>query len=414
MNWECLQTKFIMTIIIVFIILINVNFVLMTSIFHGQDASPPPGYRNYSKILQDMHKLVEIFPNLARVESITPFGKRTYLGNEIFALRITKDVKQEHDRPNVLMVATHHAREIINAELLMRVASRLLNFYKNDSIVTDVVDNNQIYVIPVLNVDGYIHVFERDRFWRKNLFNSYGVDINRNYELGFDSACGGPPRNTSDDEYRGVSPLSEAESFTLTRFSQAKRFAKAIDFHSRGRVVYCGYSRCLQIYKPINDYIRQNGAALAQFASYRSPLQATAAGKHEQMHYQYTTWYSFLVETYEGDNWQPSFDIALKEIERVQPLAMAFLRSRIPVIGHVFDAATKRPIEAKIIILEGFQYLNGETRSSEPIFGRFQEFLPDGKYLFEFIANGYQRKLIDILVVNGDTLQVEVPMIKMD
>lgn len=109
---ECCQTRFIMTIIFVIIIIINVNFVLMTSTYQGQNVPPPPpppppGYRNYSKILQDMHQLVEMFPNLARVESITSFGRRTYLGNEIFALRITKDVNQEHDRPKYYFFPSH-------------------------------------------------------------------------------------------------------------------------------------------------------------------------------------------------------------------------------------------------------------------------------------------------------------------
>lgn len=308
---------------------------------------------------------------------------------------------------SVLIVATHHSREIINAELVMRVVEDLLENFERDPQKTKFIKDHQLYFLPVLNVDGYRHVFEVDVDWRKNLFGGYGVDINRNYPLGFYSQCGGS-QNQSDWEYKGSHPLSEVESFTLTEFSLDRKFTKVLDAHSRGRVVYCGYSRCLDRDLKIHEYIKDRGTDLARYANYAAPRDALAAGKHEQWHYQKTTFYAFLVETYEGSNWYPPFDIALKEIERVNPLVWRFLNHPVPFYGKVLNELNQ-PIEASIHYKE-LQFKNNETRSSNKKFGTFYEFLPKGRYNVVFKANGYEDAIHQVIISQETTTNLTIQM----
>ena len=60
----------------------------------------------------------------------------------------------------------------------------LLENYDSDSEIQSIVDNTELYFIPVVNPDGYLYNELTNPngggFWRKNRFNGFGVDNNRN------------------------------------------------------------------------------------------------------------------------------------------------------------------------------------------------------------------------------------------
>ena len=153
-------------------------------------------------------------------------------------LKISDNVKQdENQEPNVLIVSNHHARELIVPELALHIATQLLASTKNvgDSTVDEqkVVQENQIYILHTLNPDGLNTVWTKDRMARTN---NNGVDLNRNYPIGFKDACGGDADRGSET-YRGPQPFSEPETQTMRAFQQDKKFAKLLDFHSYARQV---------------------------------------------------------------------------------------------------------------------------------------------------------------------------------
>ena len=105
------------------------------------------------------------------------------------------------DRPNVLFMGTHHAREWVSTEVAMQLIRWLA-----DSAPA-LLATRDIWVIPVENPDGYQYTFTTDRFWRKNRRpngdGTFGVDLNRNYPefWGYDDAGSsgshGRPRPTA-------------------------------------------------------------------------------------------------------------------------------------------------------------------------------------------------------------------------
>ena len=48
-----------------------------------------------------------------------------------------------------------------------------------------ILDNLDVYIVPIVNVDGYIYTWTNNRLWRKNRRDNgggvFGVDINRNW-----------------------------------------------------------------------------------------------------------------------------------------------------------------------------------------------------------------------------------------
>ena len=68
------------------------------------------------------------------------------------------------------MVSQHHGREQISIEFALRFVLYLLNNYQENSTITDFINNQEIYVIPALNLDSLDLVVNEDNHWlRKNL-----------------------------------------------------------------------------------------------------------------------------------------------------------------------------------------------------------------------------------------------------
>jgi hypothetical protein len=141
-------------------------------------------------------------------------------------------------RPNVLFMATHHAREWVSTEMAMRLIRWLA-----DSLPAPLRDSRDIWVIPVENPDGYQYTFTTDRYWRKNRRlnddGTYGVDLNRNYPAfwGYDDA--GSSALTTAEVYRGSAPASEPETQAIVAFHSAHPPVLAVSYHTyAGLVLY--------------------------------------------------------------------------------------------------------------------------------------------------------------------------------
>lgn len=184
----------------------------------------------------------------------------------------------------------------------------------------------------------------------------------------------------------------------MANFSRKLQFAKMLDFHSWGRVVYSGYSKCSPHPEAIQKYIVRRATDLAKTIQYRAPPAiGDSDSQHRHFHLKTDTFYSHLVETYEN-TFQPSFEEALNEIKRVRPLWLAFFNQTIPLSGHVKEEGTQRPISGAEIQIIEFEFKNGEKRFTAGKFGRFDLMIPGGEYNLKFTASGYMEKIVRVTV----------------
>ncbi len=181
-----------------------------------------------------MNELVSRYPGLASMVNVGT----TYEGDTIWGLRVSNSAAGE--MPAVVYFGAEHAREWIASTIPTYVATYLLQNYGIDPDITDLVDNVEFFLIPVMNVDGYEYTWSTDRFWRKNRRNngdgSYGVDLNRNWGEGWGGA--GSSGDPSDDLYRGPSPFSEPETQEMRDFFINHDNVRAqIDIHSYSQLI---------------------------------------------------------------------------------------------------------------------------------------------------------------------------------
>jgi hypothetical protein len=348
----------------------------------------PPGYSDLNGVLLRMQEIALAHPEIAEYVDITVRynAPPTFEGRHLFALKISDNVALDEDEPAMLIVATHHAREISTPEIALLAASRLTTGYGTDPRITAAVDGHEIWIAPVWNPDGYDFVFTAENMWRKNrrpFASGTGVDQNRNYPQGWTASCAGST-SASSDTYKGPSPASEAETQTMMIWSQAERFAKVIDYHSSGREVLYGY-RCLT--HPFTSWLRQEAVALSRSSGYGGVVRLPSAeGEHPEWQFAKMGAYAFLIETH--TQFQPSYASALNEAALVWPGILTVLERPIPVSGHVTDAQTGAPIAARIDLVN-VTFANGETNNSGGAFGGYHVFVPPGTYDIRFSASGY-------------------------
>ena len=191
-------------------------------------------YTSYNECVDFFKSAQKTHPDLFQVESI---GK-TWEDRDIIAVSITKNVKTNKDKPALFYTGTIHAREWIGIELSLAFAKYILEHIDYDPQLNDALDRTTLYMIPCANPDGYEYSRNHFSFWRKNRRRnsdgSFGVDLNRNFEVGFS-----PNKDMSSNVYSGPCAFSEPETSALRDFTlEHKNITIALDYHSQGNVFF--------------------------------------------------------------------------------------------------------------------------------------------------------------------------------
>lgn len=138
-----------------------------------------------------------------------------------------------------------HAREWITPPVALYFAYRLVAEYSVNTRVREYLDRLEVYVVPVVNPDGYVYTRTTDRLWRKIGDTSglltggqaiYGVDLNRNW--GYQWGGAGSSGNPFSEIYRGSAPFSEPETYFLSRWLLSLPMLRAhINVHSYSQMI---------------------------------------------------------------------------------------------------------------------------------------------------------------------------------
>ncbi|MEV0700330.1 M14 family metallopeptidase [Saccharopolyspora sp. NPDC050389] len=202
----------------------------------------PPGYEGYHNLDEmnaELDTVVKDHPDIASKSSI---GK-SFEGRDIPVLKISDNVGQDEDEPEVLFNCNQHAREHLTTEMCLRIANRFTDGYAGDQAVKDTVDNREIWIIPVVNPDGSSYDVESGQFqgWRKNRQDA-GTDLNRNWGYKW-GCCGGSDDDPNGETYRGTAEWSAPETAAMRDFIDSRvvggvqQIKAAIDWHTYSELV---------------------------------------------------------------------------------------------------------------------------------------------------------------------------------
>ena len=191
-------------------------------------------YMSYQESLDFLHKMEKSYPDLIEVIKIGT----TYEGRDIVLAKISKNVEKADEKPALLYTGTIHAREWIGHELALEFIAHVAKNQDVDPVLEKALEESTIYMVPCLNPDGYEYSRKHFSFWRKNRRKNhdgtYGVDLNRNFSIGFKKI-----KDTTSNVYGGEEPFSEAETRAIKAFVDAHdNITIALDYHSQGNVFF--------------------------------------------------------------------------------------------------------------------------------------------------------------------------------
>jgi len=192
-------------------------------------------------IRAQLNKIKANYPHICQLKTIGYSVQE----RPMLAMRLTNE-KIKGQKPQVLFLATHHAREWVATEMAMRLIKYLTANFGSNSRVTNLLNTTEVWVIPVGNPDGYQYTFTNERLWRKNLRDNDGdgeitiadgVDLNRNFasHWGYDDEGSSPI--ISSGTYRGTAPNSEPETQAVVKFIQQHDFKFVVSYHTHGNLI---------------------------------------------------------------------------------------------------------------------------------------------------------------------------------
>ncbi|MFC2121203.1 M14 family zinc carboxypeptidase [Bacteroidota bacterium] len=380
-----------------------------------QGGELPVGYLSLEEIYTRMQEFATENPSIAKVYDLTEDLNTpvTSEGRHLFALKISDNVAIEEDEPDFLIVGNHHAREVVTPVIALNAMSLLTAGYGIDPTITEVINNNEIWIAPTWNPDGYNHVYNVDNYWRKNrrVFNEgIGVDQNRNYPHEWNGPYSGST-NPASSIYKGPSAGSEAETRTMIAFGNDQRFEKLIDYHSSGREVLWGFHDPTH---PFDSWFHEEAEILAVNSGYigdGNTRKPSASGENYHWHLAYTGSYAFLIETH--TMFTPSYSSALAEANMLWPGIISCLLRKIPLSGHVRDEHNNQPLVANIEI-DGINFVSDEINESGGLFGAYHLYLPAGEYDIIFSADGYADEEVHV-IINSDSEEIlDVQLVPID
>ncbi len=231
------------------------------------------GYYTFAEALAELDSMRLLYPHLITARQSIGTSQE---GRGLWMVKISDNPEVDEAEPEVLYDALHHAREPQSLMTLIYYMYYLLENYGTDPEVTYLVDNRELYFIPVVNPDGYVYNQTTNPngggFWRKNRRNNgngtFGVDLNRNYgyEWGFDNVGSSP--NTGSDTYRGPAPFSEPETQAMRDFCIARQFMLALNYHTYSNLLIYPWGYIADFLTPDSALFIEYAADMTQFNHY--------------------------------------------------------------------------------------------------------------------------------------------------
>ena len=226
-------------------------------------------YRNYDENVALLFETESNYPSIAKVYQIGT----SLEGRAIYAMKISDNVAVDEDEPELLYTGIHHSREPVSNEVVCQLIEMYSGDYASDPEIQFLVNNRELWFVPIVNPDGYAYVDNSDPYWRKNRRNGYGVDLNRNYgfKWGYDNIGSSP--FTSDQTYRGSSAFSEPETQAIRDLCNAREFVFTLNYHTYGDLYLWGWGYIPsptpedEVYQAVGDSLSSDNGYTAGIGS---------------------------------------------------------------------------------------------------------------------------------------------------
>lgn len=359
---------------------------------YGPGTEAPEAWPSFEDFVSRMQSIADNYPDLVRMMSIG----QSVQGRELWVLKISDNPDVDEDEPEFEYISTMHGNEPVGAEMTLRLVELLTANYGVDPGLTELVDEMEIWLLPIYNPDGYV---------AGSRYNAHGVDLNRDY----------PDRITDPvDDPSG----REQETQVFMNFGYGQRMVMGANYHTGALVVnfpwdsvvannpdyapddaiFYEYSVGYSIRNPAiwNGGFPEGVTRGWEWYIIRGGLQDWAyhwRGEHHvtiELSNQSTPPYQDM-----DDYWDDNRDAMLWWMRR--PLTGAR--------GLVTDATDGEPLDASVDVLQ-----IGKPVRTDPDVGDYHRLLLPGTYTVTASAFCYEDQSATVTVVSGTATVQDFPL----
>lgn len=346
------------------------------------------GKTNYEfhSYLEMTTELQDITNNYSNITKLYDLGSSVE-GRTIWGLKITDNPNIEENEPEVRICGAHHGNELMSIELPLLLAWLLVENYSIDPYITDLIDNREIWIIPLINPDGRMATPVPTRR------NANRVDLNRDYGYMWDGSGGSP------------SPFSQPEIQAIRNNALNNNFVLSLSFHTTAAYVNYPWNYKPQL-TPDNDLIVLLSNQYAASSGYTAIFGYDwyqVRGDTNEFSYGCRGDIDWTIETGNSNiakSWDNNRDAMINIIDAAD----------MGITGIVTDKTTGQPIAATVWVEEAYW-----PCFTDPIVGDYHKPLLPGSYTVHFRANSYEEQVHIIDVIDSDKPTVQnVSLIRED
>ncbi len=372
--------------------------------FDVKDAKTWDSYPSYDTYVQLMYDFENTYPSLCKIYDVGT----TVEGRKILFAKISDNVTEREAEPQFMYTSSMHGDETTGYVLMLHLIDYLLENYRSDSEVRNLINNMEIWINPLANPDGTF-AGGNDNVWGSTRYNANWVDLNRNFP---------DPEDGPHPDGESYQPETQA----MMTLAEANNFIMSANFHGGAEVV--NY--------PWDTWIRRH----ADDNWFQLVSREYADSCHANSPYGYMTdlddgitngydWYSIAGGRQDYMNYFRHCREVTIEISSQKTLPenelldhwdynrAAFLhymeQALYGIQGVVTDSLTGEPIAAKITIV-GRDFDGSEVYSDTT--GRYSRPIKAGTYTVQVEATDYRTKTVEnVEVADFETTELNIPLV---
>jgi len=345
------------------------------------------GYPSIDQLKQTLQSFESNYPELCQLFEI---GK-SYEGRPLYFLKISDHVDIEEDEPEVKYISSMHGDEPVGLILCLNLIDDLLTQYNQDTFITELIDNLEIWIMPLMNPDGYVH---------HQRFNMQDIDLNRNF-----------PDRVNDNNNTTAGRAVEVQHVMNWEFAHSS--VLSVNFHGGTAVVNYPYDSDFNPYArysatPDDKLFREMALSYANLnptmrnsSSFESGITNGVEwylvyGGMQDWSY---VWMGCMEVTIELDNekWPVYSKLSQLWDNNREAMFNYFTWALKGIRGIITDSITGEPIHASIQVEK-----NDFRVYTDPDVGDYHRILLPGVYNLIVSADGYVTQyLTDVQISDG-------------
>jgi hypothetical protein len=175
-------------------------------------------YLTYQEFIDTMTAIAINNPSICKLETLG----LSHQGRLILALKISDNPAVDEEEPAIYFDGNIHGDEKIGWAVCFEFIKYLLTNYSISPTVTNLVNNREIYVVPMINPDGYVNNVR---------YNGRSVDLNRNFGWMW-----------GNELYCGSDAFSENEATAFYNLFVRQPFVIYTTYHAGESIISCPWS----------------------------------------------------------------------------------------------------------------------------------------------------------------------------